>query len=768
MMKSFNLGKFLAAGFLSITLGLLVWVVFSFKNIVSHVDSNIFSLLPSTERNQTSKEFINRISKSGEKNILILIGSNGLERSLEAEKYFRYLIKGLPVTSSTFDNYSDLLAKLNSHKSGLLTPEDITKLNSNPPNYWYERSKSLAYSLGTSTVPWKDDPFGLLNDWLYKLGKVTMVRPYGDSLVVEGQGRSFAVISLSTGDSVNSIRSQNYLADKLDNAITDTKEKFPGLEVVKSGIIFFASATTKSVETDVSIIGSISGILILVLIFFVFRSLYAAGIVFLTILVAFLYAVLACYFLYPKIYIMTIAFGTSLIGMSADYCLYWLTASIRNHSDTFERRRYLMPGMFLALTTTAMGYLLMTATPFEVLSQMAIFSVSGIVAAWLTVILLFPYIDRLNFGEQLGISLAKHIQLIMFRFCKKFKVFASIIMAALSLYGLQTIKIDDDLRSMANLDKNLIFDQSKAASILGIPSPSQFFVVTTSSEQNTLQRTERLTNDLEMLIADGLITGYQAITQFVPSVASQMIASQAYISHNKEAASRLIAKEFGMNQTWVQDQVKVDPPLIIDDLQGLPIYQKLSYLWFDSKEYGNKSTVVLLTGLNTANAVQVLAKLSDNEVFWVNKTQEVSEEFGKYRSLFTLIIAASYLLTFLILFIRFGKNSWRAIVPPLLATLITLAILSFLNEPISLLTVIAFALLLGVGTDYGIFLLQYPGDKRILLSITVAALMTVISFGSLSFSSIPALNSFGITLLFGVFLSWLLALFFARQAHGHA
>jgi predicted exporter len=178
--------------------------------------------------------------------------------------------------------------------------------------------------------------------------------------------------------------------------------------------------------------------------------------------------------------------------------------------------------------------------------------------------------------------------------------------------------------------------------------------------------------------------------------------------------------------------------------------------------------VVLLTGLNTADAVQVLAKLSDNEVSWVNKTQEISEEFGKYRSLFILIIAASYLLTFLILYVRFGKKSWRAIIPPLFATLITLAILSSLNESISLLTVIAFALLLGVGTDYGIFLLQYPGDKRVLLSITVAALMTVISFGSLSFSSIPALNSFGITLLFGVFLSWLLALFFAQQAPSHA
>jgi predicted exporter len=93
----------------------------------------------------------------------------------------------------------------------------------------------------------------------------------------------------------------------------------------------------------------------------------------------------------------------------------------------------------------------------------------------------------------------------------------------------------------------------------------------------------------------------------------------------------------------------------------------------------------------------------------------------------------------------------------------TLAILSLAGEAITLMTVIAFALLLGIGTDYGIFILQYPADKRVLLSISIAALMTLITFGSLALSSVPAIHSFGISLLFGVLLSWLLTLFFAKR-----
>jgi len=44
-------------------------------------------------------------------------------------------------------------------------------------------------------------------------------------------------------------------------------------------------------------------------------------------------------------------------------------------------------------------------------------------------------------------------------------------------------------------------------------------------------------------------------------------------------------------------------------------------------------------------------------------------------------------------------------------------------------------------------------------------LMTLISFGSLSLSSVPAIHSFGTALLFGVLLSWLLTLFFARKVN---
>jgi predicted exporter len=243
----------------------------------------------------------------------------------------------------------------------------------------------------------------------------------------------------------------------------------------------------------------------------------------------------------------------------------------------------------------------------------------------------------------------------------------------------------------------------------------------------------------------------------------QNAASRAYASQGRENATKQIAKEFDMDSAWVQSQNQINAPLTIDEVRDTPLYNRLSYLWFASDTSSMKSTAVLLTGVSGAESVGKLSKLADPNISWIDKPQEISDVFARYRSLFSYVIALGYLLTFVAIYLKYGRSAWRAVLPPILATCITLGILSIAGEAITLMTVIAFALLLGVGTDYGIFLLQYPSDKRVLLSISIAALMTLISFGSLSLSSVPAIHSFGIALLFGVLISWSLTLFFAKK-----
>ena len=763
-MKPFNSSKTLAVLFLSTTLGLAIWAALNIHAISSHLDNNVFSLLPKSERNVVAEEFIDRVAKNGERSLVVLLSSSSLEVSLEAEKTFKSLIKALDVKSAqSQDGYAEYISKLLVYKSGLVTSEDIALLDGQPAAFWVDKSNAIAYSMGSSPIPWRDDPFGLLGDWLYSLGGVTKVRPYGESLVVERAGISYVALPMEIDASVESLSSQVVLADAINMAIGETKSKHQGVEILKTGVIFFASDTSKSIQSDISLIGLISGISALLLVIFIFRSLYAVAIVLITVAIGFLYALLACFFIFPKVYILTLAFGTSLIGMSVDYCLYWLTASIDDIKNPVERRRYLLPGMFLALITTAMGYFLMAITPFPVLSQMAVFSIAGISAAWLTVVLIFPHFNKLRFTANSSLKWVNYIQPMNYRISVPVRNVMIIAMILVSLYGVFSFRANDNIRSLASFDKELIAQQIKTSEILNLPSPSQFFIVSGSTEEEVLSRAEELTKKLDKLVSEGVISGYQAITRFVPSVSTQIIASKAYSSQGKENATKLIAKEFGMSAGWALSQSQVNKPLTVNEIKETPFYKNLSYLWFESDSSTIKSTAVLLTGVNGLEAVSKLSQLAGADISWIDKPQEISDVFSRYRALFSYVIAIGYLLTFVMIYTKYRRSAWRAVLPPILATCMTLAILSLAGETVTLMTVIAFALLLGVGTDYGIFLLQYPADKRVLLSISLAALMTLISFGSLSLSSVPAIHSFGIALLFGVLLSWLLTLFFAKK-----
>lgn len=761
-MKSFNFSKVGALVFLFFTAGLAYWSIANFDLITSRIDSNVFSLLPKSERNPVAEEFVSRVASNGERSLVILIGSDDIKNSIGAEKELRSEIKGLDLHSlSGTEDLSSYISLLKSHKSGLITPEDIALLDAESPNYWFEKANALAYSMGGLAVPWRDDPFGLLSNWIYKLSGYIKVRPYGDSLIAQYGDKSYVVIPLELNAASRSMQEQAVVADSINAAITHVRSKFSGVQILRSGVVFIASDTAKVTQEDISAIGLVSAIAALILIASVFRSIAAIAMVMVTVSIGFLYAVLVCFFIFPKIYILTLAFGTSLIGMSVDYCLYWLTASVDAVKNPFERRRYLFPGMLLALATTVIGYLLLAATPFPVLSQMAIFSIGGIIAAWLTVLLMFPYASRLKLHTNGVHRIVDFIRPGFLHSHQLLRRLLIVLIVLVSGYGLLTFRTNDDIRALASFNKDLVNEQVQVSKILDIPSPSQFFIVSGNSEEDVLVRTEALGIELDRLKAKDIISGYQSVTQYIQSIHSQQEASKSYASPSKEQALKRVAKEMGMSPEWVRNESQVNQPLTVADLQSLPIFKKLGYLWFDSSG-SSKSTAVLLTGVRGQLSVDALSKLASANVVWVDKPQEISNIFQRYRELFSYLIGIGYLLTFIAVYLKYRNDAWRAILSPILATCITLAAMTVSGETIGLLSVIAFSLLLGVGTDYGIFLLQYPGDRKVLFSISLAALMTLISFGSLSLSSVPALHSFGITLLLGISLSWLLTIFFAK------
>jgi len=106
---------------------------------------------------------------------------------------------------------------------------------------------------------------------------------------------------------------------------------------------------------------------------------------------------------------------------------------------------------------------------------------------------------------------------------------------------------------------------------------------------------------------------------------------------------------------------------------------------------------------------------------------------------------------------RFGRQRRHPGTPCLAATLGVLAFMALAGQPLQLFNILALVLLLGVGVDYGIFLLEHEEDGSAWLAVVVGAGSTWLSFGLLGLSQTPALKAFGTTLMVGLPLVLVLA-----------
>lgn len=130
----------------------------------------------------------------------------------------------------------------------------------------------------------------------------------------------------------------------------------------------------------------------------------------------------------------------------------------------------------------------------------------------------------------------------------------------------------------------------------------------------------------------------------------------------------------------------------------------------------------------------------------------------------TAMLLFGVVLVFALLFLRYRGQAWRVMAPTLLAGVLTLGLLGLLGQPMELFNVLALLLLLGMGIDYGIFLMEHRGDASAWLAVCVGGASTWLSFGLLGLSSTPALRAFGLTLLFGIALVWVISPLFRPEA----
>jgi predicted exporter len=746
-------------------------------------DTDILALLPSSRNDVVLQQAFSHMVDSAQQKVVVLVGDTDWTRATRAADAYAATLAPhadliVPAAGNAGELQQQWLSALDASRSVLLTDAQRLQLGNTSPTQWSRQA--LAGMYGAFTGPrlgaWVDDPFNLFSGWVQERAQETPVRPRDDRLFVERDGRQYVLLLLDLKASAFSMAAQRQLIPLLDQARLAAMAQLSGGEVLSAGVVLHAAAASAQASGEMATIGAGSLIGILLLMWLSLRSFKPIAYIATSIAIGCLGALSVSWLIFGHVHLLTLVFGASLIGVAQDYAIYFLCARLGSPATLNSRSllRQLLPGLALMLLAAVIGYLGMAVTPFPGLQQMAVFSALGLVFAWLTVVCWFPMLvgpDTLRatplahrFSRSIhgwprltsihGWHLKGAAVVFVFGFCAS---------------GLARLQVSDDIRALQKTPQALLDDQIRVGRLLDMAAPVQFYLVRGDSGEDVLQKEELLRQKLQPLMAERIISGVQAVSNWVPSQRTQQanldLLDRALMQprDGQPAAIGQVARAIDEGPQWVADMQArlhahgklLTPQAFLASAAG----DSVRHLWLQQDQ--GTASIVAIRGLTDYRQLPRLAAVAPevSGVQWVDKVGDISAVMKYYRQTMSWALAAAYLAIFVLLSLRYRRQAWRAIAPPLLATLVTLAVFGWSGQPLQLFHVLAALLVLGLGVDYGIFLLEPSQRERRFAWLTVglSAISALLSFGLLAGSGSPPLHAFGLTMLVGMLLVWLLA-----------
>lgn len=753
---------------LLLALGAQQWRLWSEQ---SRIDTDILALLPQDAHDRLLSDVTRRIADGSARQVAILLGSTDGDAARRAQAAFagamaRDAEGGLLRPSGSiegwFEQARDFYAP---YRDRLLTAEQRAQLRHAEPQALAEQALAALYGpMGAPRLTdWRRDPLSLWPQWWQQRARGSGLR-LGDDGLLEADGKHWAVLQFDTRDSAFKLDGERHLDGLLERAGGAARAVAPDLEILHAGVPLHAEAAAVQANREINTIGWGSLAAVLLLVWLAFRSLRPILLVAASLLIGCGVALAVTVLVFGKVHVLTLVFGASLVGVAEDYGIHWFASrQAEPASQRWKLLRHLLPGLWLALVTSALAYLALGLAPFPGLRQMALFSVVGLAAAFLTVIFWFPWLDggdirQTRFSRWLGNTLERWPRL---HGRRQVGVFIGVALA-LAAIGITRLHGDDDLRSLQSSPPALMAQQIRLSQLLGMPSPAQFYLVQGSDAAQLLQREEALTARLRALADDDRIGGYRAISDWLPSPARQQ-ADAALIAGIEPG---VLAAVSGVVGEPLPRPDFAAAPLSAEAFLASPASQPFRHLWVGT--VGTQLvSVVMVDDLSRADALASLRSTAEglDGVRWVDRTADFSHLLGHYRKLMSGLLLVGIVLVFGVLWLRYRRQAWRVLAPTLISGALTLGLLGLFGQPLQLFNVLALLLLLGMGIDYGIFLIEHRGDASAWLAVCVGAASTWLSFGLLGLSATPALRAFGLTLLFGIGLVWLVSPLFRPLAH---
>lgn len=769
-------------------LNILIWTSFHILIAVLFlvfgklkINTSLYSILPETSQSKKLSEVESMLTESFNSSLMVLIGSSNFETAKEVSYKFRddlLNVSGLKNISLELDDKSlgQIQRHLHKYRHHFLT-DNVKELISNGD---ISSLSERAFFTITSPVSMgyldniDTDPFMLsyesfqnfLNSGL--MGNMSL--NIKDSLLTRDlDGISWILITLDLDNAGVVSNSNNNPISSIYNLQKNIENDYPGTEFVFSGVPFHTFESTKESKSQISLLSTISTVFIFLLILFSFRSLKPLISTIVAISFGMFTGFIITLVIFKEIHIFTIVFGTSLIGISVDYCFHFFTEWVNKkvHKDNIRVVKYILPGITVGLITTLISYGAFIISPFPLLQQIALFSIAGLLSCFITVILLFPVIGSANDktikrNETVSKKLFS-LFILPSKYRKVLLPIISVIFIIVLILGLKDIKLNNNIRALYKISDKLLSWEIKSSEILEHGSSGLYMIVEGKDLEENLKVVEKASIDLDKLIKEYKLKSFFSLSTLLPSQYTQQLnidLIESKLSSYVENQLEFVGFDSNAYNIWedafIKDSINY---MSLDDIQSLPVGSVIDKINIGKVGSGYYSAIQLF-GVEDIKSIEVLSNNIEG-LYLVNKVQETNDTLQELSLLAIIIISFSYCIIFVGLMPRYGiKSSLKIVMIPLVSSLITLSIVNILGYEINIFVIVGMILIPGMGTDYLILITESKNLKpQVVLSITLSLATTVLSFGLLGFTSIA--GTFGLTVALGVFITYFLTSIFS-------
>jgi predicted exporter len=657
-----------------------------------------------------------------------------------------------------------VLDRLGSFLPLLADQDDLLRIGEqlSPERIDQSLAAALAQLLQPQGVAFKDqlrrDPLGLER---LALQKLRYLNPIPTARLEEGRflspDRRSSLILADTPVPITDAAGSR----RLLNAFAAAKAGLPeGISAVLLSGHPYTLANAEAIRADLALVLVASG-LGLLLLYLIFLRSWRALFVFLLPLFSFAAALLAVSLAVERVSGITLGFGAVLLGITIDFGLHVYFALRRGAASRDEILRLISrPVLFGALTTlAAFAVLLRSELPGQ--RQLAVFAMAGIAAAVLLALVFLPHFSgpAAPQGDHFRKQFRRHIydRMPSLRFGVLLLWLLAMVLGALQL---PQLRINGELRRLGYLPETLRQEEEQLRRAWGELRGRALIFAGGAELETALQRNEQVWTVVRREAPREAVV---SLAPLLPSAATQRQRLTAWedfwLERRAEAQDLLQAqgREYGFaGDAFAPFWERVEKPpqrLGLEELRSLGLAELLETLLArDGEGYrllsllpDDPNLIERLSGpLSRLEGVTLVSQSRFGEQL----SAAIATDFRNFISLAGLAV-----LALLVALFRRLSDVLLAALPVLSGLLLMYGGMGWLGLEVNLFNVVASILIIGLGVDYGIFMVCHSRQEAELDSaraILVSGLTTLVGFGALVLATHPALHSIGITVLLGI------------------